>query len=191
MRGFLLSRSQTVKFYIVSDEYINHLREADTAVYENKGTRPYLGVIFEVNNVEYLAPLTSHKPKHDNIPDNSPLIFKIKELGNESNKLGMVQINNMVPVLESERELLDVSRFDLKYQNLLNLQQQYLRKHKEDLHKKASKLHSIVSKGHAKGLIKMSCNFPALEAAMNLYVPQTAPATADKLDQLRKMFEKD
>lgn len=52
-------------------------------------------------------------------------------------KLGMVQLNNMIPVLSSEKTLLDLSTQAPKYQNMLNLQQQYLRKNKEKLQKKS------------------------------------------------------
>jgi protein AbiQ len=178
-----------VKFYVVNDDYIKHLKSADEKVRENKGTRPYVGVVFEVNGVEFLAPLTSYKAKHDKIPDTFPLIFKMHELGNEKNKLGMVQLNNMVPVLSSERELLDLSTLDPKYRNLLNLQQQYLRKHQDDLQKRAKKLYQIVSKGHAKGLIQNCCNFEVLEAAMKSYSSQVKqPASQDQLDALKNMF---
>ncbi|MEY0162090.1 type III toxin-antitoxin system ToxN/AbiQ family toxin [Providencia rettgeri] len=181
-----------MKFYIVSDNYIRHLKSVDEKVRENKGKRPYIGVVFEVNGVEFLAPLTSYKAKHDNIPDAFPLIFKMHELGNETNKLGMVQLNNMVPVLSSERVLLDLSTLDSKYRNLLNLQQQYLRKHKEDLQKRANKLYQIVSKGHAKGLINNCCDFQLLETAMKSYASQVnQPASQEQLTALTKMFTKD
>ncbi|MCS1976162.1 type III toxin-antitoxin system ToxN/AbiQ family toxin [Escherichia coli] len=101
-----------MKFYVIADSYINHLVACDQHVYKNKGTRPYIGIVLEVNGVEFLAPLTSYKEKQDKIPNNSPLIFKMYELGNVENKLGMVQINNMVPVLGSEVELLDLSVLD-------------------------------------------------------------------------------
>ncbi|WGO83113.1 type III toxin-antitoxin system ToxN/AbiQ family toxin [Arsenophonus apicola] len=148
-----------MKFYVIDDAYIKHLQLSDEKVREIKGTRPYIGVVFEVDGVEFLAPLTSYKPKQDNIPDASPLIFKMHELGNEANKLGMVQLNNMVPVLSSERTLLDLSAQVPKYQNLLNLQQRYLRKNKEKLQKKAEKLYKIVLKGYAKDLINKCCDF--------------------------------
>ncbi|MBI6544433.1 type III toxin-antitoxin system ToxN/AbiQ family toxin [Proteus vulgaris] len=169
-----------MKFYVIADSYINHLVSCDQHVYKNKGTRPYIGIVLEVNGVEFLAPLTSYKEKQDKIPNNSPLIFKMYELGNEENKLGMVQINNMVPVLDSEVELLDLSVLDTKYQNLLNMQQQFLRKNQDELQKKASKLYKIVSKGFAKGIINMCCDFKALEAAMKTYVltPPVAQETA-------------
>ncbi|KPD21246.1 type III toxin-antitoxin system ToxN/AbiQ family toxin [Idiomarina abyssalis] len=180
-----------MKFYIVNDDYIKHLKGADEKVRENKGKRPYIGVIFEINKVEFLAPLTSYKAKHDKIPDTYPLIFKMYELGNETNKLGMVQLNNMLPVLSSERELLDLSTLDSKYRNLLNIQQQYLRKHREDLQKRAAKLYQIVLKGHAKGLINNCCDFRELEAAMKSYVsPKSQPASQDKLDALETLFTK-
>ncbi|RRO22892.1 type III toxin-antitoxin system ToxN/AbiQ family toxin [Pectobacterium zantedeschiae] len=167
-----------MKFYVIADSYINHLVACDQHVYKNKGTRPYFGVVLEVNGVEFLAPLTSYKEKQDKIPNSSPLIFKMYELGNEENKLGMVQINNMVPVLSSEVEILDLSVLDTKYQNLLNLQQQFLRKNQEELQKKASKLYKIVSKGFATGIINMCCDFQALETAMKTYVPSIAQESA-------------
>ncbi|MEQ0076547.1 type III toxin-antitoxin system ToxN/AbiQ family toxin [Klebsiella sp. CN_Kp118] len=167
-----------MKFYVIADSYINHLVACDQHVYKNKGTRPYIGVVLEVNGVEFLAPLTSYKEKQDKIPNNSPLIFKMYELGNEENKLGMVQLNNMVPVLSSEVKLLDLSTLDAKYQNLLNIQQQFLRKNQEELQKKASKLYKIVSKGFAKGIINLCCDFKALEAAMAAYVPPVAQEPA-------------
>ncbi|HEN3280811.1 TPA: type III toxin-antitoxin system ToxN/AbiQ family toxin [Yersinia enterocolitica] len=167
-----------MKFYVIADSYINHLVACDQHVYKNKGPRPYFGVVLEVNGVEFLAPLTSYKEKQDKIPNNSPLIFKMHELGNQENKLGMVQINNMVPVLSSEVQILDLSVLDAKYQNLLNLQQQFLRKNQEELQKKASKLYKIVSKGLVTSIVNMCCDFKVLEAAMKTYVPSVAQESA-------------
>ncbi|WP_119711928.1 type III toxin-antitoxin system ToxN/AbiQ family toxin [Arsenophonus endosymbiont of Aleurodicus floccissimus] len=169
---------------------MKYLKNCDGKVRENKGG-PYIGVVLEVNGVEFLAPLTSYKSKQDSIPDASPLIFKMHELGNEENKLVMVQLNNMVPVLSSEKTLLDLSAQAPKYQNLLNLQQQYLRKNKEKLQKRANKLYKIVSKGYAIGLISKCCNFGTLEAAMKNYSSQVNQSVSqDKLVTLTKMFAK-
>ncbi|MFZ8766333.1 type III toxin-antitoxin system ToxN/AbiQ family toxin [Vibrio harveyi] len=192
-----------MKFYVVNDDYIEHLIKVDGHVYKNKAGRPYIGVLFEVNGSKFLAPLTSHKEKHDRIPDTSPLIFKMYELGSESseseesgevkevNKLGMVQLNNMIPVPDSEMELLNVDSRDAKYRNLLDMQQQYLRKHQEEFQKKARKLYNIVKGGHAKGLISKCCDFTALEAAMLNYSSKAQqPASQTKLDALASMFEK-
>ncbi|HGJ5860068.1 MAG TPA: type III toxin-antitoxin system ToxN/AbiQ family toxin [Arsenophonus nasoniae] len=180
-----------MKFYVIDDVYIQYLQCSDEKVREIKGSRQYMGVVFEVNGIEFLAPLTSYKPKQDNIPNASPLIFKMHELGNEENKLGMVQLNNMIPVLSSEKTLLDLSTQAPKYQNMLNLQQQYLRKNKEKLQKKAEKLYKIVSKGYAKGLINQCCDFRTHEAAMKTYSSQVNQfASQDKLVTLTKMLAK-
>lgn len=195
-----------MKFYVVDDDYIEHLIKVDGHVYKNKAGRPYIGVLFEVNGSKFLAPLTSYKEKHDRIPDTSPLIFKMYELGSESdendegddggeakeiNKLGMVQLNNMIPVPDSEMELFNVNSRDAKYRNLLDMQQQYLRKHQEEFQKKAKKLYSIVKGGHARGLISKCCDFTALEAAMLSYSSKAQqPASQTKLDALAGMFEK-
>lgn len=165
-----------MQFYVIADSYINHLVACDQHVYKNKGTRPYIGVVLEVDGVEFLAPLTSYKAKQDKIPDKSPLIFKMHELGNEKNNLGMVQVNNMIPILSSEIKLLDLSSLDAKYQNLLNMQQQFLRKNQEELQKKASKLYTLVSNGVATRIVDMCCDFKALEIAMKTYVPPAAQA---------------
>ncbi|HBC3820668.1 TPA: type III toxin-antitoxin system ToxN/AbiQ family toxin [Vibrio parahaemolyticus] len=98
-----------------------------------------MGVVFEIDGIEFLAPLTSHKPKHDKIQAQFPLIFKMHEIGNEDNKLGMVQLNNMIPILDTEKRLLDIAAQSDKYRTLLNLQQQFLRKNKDALQKKSQK----------------------------------------------------
>ncbi|HHC6465490.1 TPA: type III toxin-antitoxin system ToxN/AbiQ family toxin [Vibrio parahaemolyticus] len=178
-----------MKFYIVNDAYIQHLKKADEKVRENKSTRPYVGVVFEIDGIEFLAPLTSHKPKHDKIPANFPLIFKMHEVGNEDNKLGMVQLNNMIPVLDTEKVLLDIAAQSDKYRTLLNLQQQFLRKHKEALQKKAKKLYRIVSAGKAKGLISTCCDFHVLEQAMRDFEPKQTPSVSqEKLEALAAKF---
>jgi protein AbiQ len=180
-----------VKFYIVENNYIEHLRSVDGHVYQNKAGRPYVGVLFEVNGCKFLAPLTSPKPKHDDIPDKSPLIYKMHELGNETNKLGLVQINNMIPVPDSEMELLDMSKLDAKYKVLLDLQQQFLRKNSVEFQKKAKKLYAIVKGGKAVGLIKRCCDFQALEKAMEDYVSKNMQAPSqDKLEALAGLFAK-
>ncbi len=48
-------------------EYCNYLRKFDDKVpynYNEKELRPFVGVLFEVNNCKYFAPLSSPKPKH-------------------------------------------------------------------------------------------------------------------------------
>ena len=46
-------------------EYCNYLRKFDNKVpynYNEKELRPFVGVLFEVNDCKYFAPLSSPKP---------------------------------------------------------------------------------------------------------------------------------
>lgn len=67
-----------MKFYTVDERYIAALKGAEpTKVLDNyQGTRPYVGVLLEVNGTKFLAPLTSHKAKHDTIDGSKPTVFK-------------------------------------------------------------------------------------------------------------------
>ena len=171
-----------MQFYTVEECYIEHLRSVDDKVRITKGTRPYIGIVLTINNITYLAPLTSYsedkKEKFDRINDNSLLSLKIYELGNEENRLGMVQLNNMIPVSSSEMYLIDINQIknqDKKYAHLLNIQQIYLRKNKAILLKRANQLYGAVNaqksgKEAINFIGHLSCNFKSLEVAMTTYV---------------------
>ncbi|WP_447077763.1 type III toxin-antitoxin system ToxN/AbiQ family toxin [Shewanella algae] len=161
-----------MKFYIVSDDYITHLKTVDKHVPDNYGEgRAYIGIVMKIDGINYLAPLTSHKLKHNLLKAGLPTIFKMHELDNEENKLGMVQLSNMIPVLDSEVHLLDIDAQSQSYQKLLNLQQQFLRKNSDRLVKKAQKLYRLVTVNKINELVAISCNFKSLEAAMDSFVP--------------------
>lgn len=51
----------------VDYKYCDYLRQFDKRVAYNKDRkelRPFVGVLFEINDIEYFAPLTSPKEKH-------------------------------------------------------------------------------------------------------------------------------
>ena len=46
-----------MKFYHIKDDFISFLRQYDSKVSENKNqTRPYVGVVLEINSIKYYAP---------------------------------------------------------------------------------------------------------------------------------------
>lgn len=199
-----------VQFYSVSEEYIKHLRTVDDKVRMSKGkqvgqgARPYIGIILTINNIDYLAPLTSYsekkRKKFEQIPDNSLLSFKMYEVGNEENRLGMVQLNNMIPVPSSEMAPIDIKQLkehDEKYAHLLDIQQLYLRKNQAEVTKRANKLYGavnaqMVGKVTVNYIGSMSCNFKALEAAMGTYQAPKAEEEpkAATTNQLQALLEK-
>jgi protein AbiQ len=172
-RVFLRLKEMKLKLYTVSDEYINHLRTVEAKVpnnnYNNK--KPFVGVVFEINDKSYLAPLTSPKVSIVNIKNGCPSVFKLHEQDNVDHSLGAVRIQYMIPVPSSELTELDFDSRGNKYRKLLDKQILFIRKHEDEVKKRASKLYSLVAK-KVPFFSKISCDFQALEAAMNDYVTE-------------------
>ncbi|WP_355584985.1 type III toxin-antitoxin system ToxN/AbiQ family toxin [Xanthomonas cannabis] len=153
-----------IKFYVVTDSYVDYLRQFDAKVSFNKAGRPYVGIVLEINARSYFAPLTSPKPKHDSIRDSLVTIFKLQDVDDLNNKLGMIQINNMIPAPTSEVSLLDFSALDEKYRRLLSKQLKCIKTRQDDIKSRAAKLHRMVSGNPAHVLSKSCCDFRELEA---------------------------
>lgn len=90
-----------MKFYKVDIDYIKYLHGFDDRVQYNSNytdmlnqNRPYIGVVLEINQQNYFAPLEHPRPSHKNLKSNVH-IYKIK-----GGKLGIIGLNNMIPVPE-------------------------------------------------------------------------------------------
>ena len=80
----------------ITNQYVEYLRNFDDVVRENKEERRrYIGVVFEINNQKYYAPLSSPKKNMKN-KWKAPDIFKI-----DKGYLGVINLNNMIPVPDS------------------------------------------------------------------------------------------
>ena len=56
-----------LKFFCVDKGYCDFLRQTDPCVpyvHDEKNTRPFVGVLLSVNEIDYFAPLSSPKPKN-------------------------------------------------------------------------------------------------------------------------------
>ena len=85
-----------MRFYHIKDDYIEYLKAFDSSVSDNKReTRPYVGVLINIDGVDYYAPLTSPKPKHLTMK-NSIDFRKI-----DGGRLGAINLNNMIHVASS------------------------------------------------------------------------------------------
>ena len=149
-----------MKFYHIQDDFITFLRQYDSKVAENKNqTRPYVGVVLEINSIKYYAPFSSPKPKHKNINPKAIDIYKIKD-----GELGVVNINNMIPTpIEELTEVLPIIT-DKKYKKMLEEQLTFLNNHKADLFKKINLFQNMYRKGHLSENIKdRCCQFVLLE----------------------------
>lgn len=71
-----------IKFYEVSAAYVDYLAPHASHLFRNKkdgqqNERKYIGVVFQINDLNYFAPLSSFKEKHKKMNDSIDFI-KIK-----------------------------------------------------------------------------------------------------------------
>lgn len=90
-----------MKLYIINENYINYLKEFDPKVpnvdYDDK-YKLFLGKI-KINNdsnINYFIPLTSYKPKFENMRERVDFIKICDPIDNQI--VGAIDINNMIPV---------------------------------------------------------------------------------------------
>ena len=108
----------------IDSDYCDYLRKYDNKVAYNKfekELRPFIGILFKIDECEYFAPLSSPKPKHKKMKN------KLDFLKIDNGELGAVNFNNMIPVLKKCYCLVDLNKKTLtleeyKYQKLLKEQ---------------------------------------------------------------------
>ena len=126
----------------VDTKYCDYLRKFDDKVpynFNDKELRPFVGVLFEINDCSYFAPLSSPKPKHIKLKS------KLDFLKIDNGKLGAINFNNMIPVVAEALIEIDINNMeDEKYKNLLLNQLNYVRADKTQIEKVASELHTLL-----------------------------------------------
>lgn len=181
-KAILFCIIRNMNFYRVNDEYVEFLWNIDKKVYYNKSEehqRPYIGVVLEVNNHLYLAPLTSYKSKQDDFKSSDPRFYKIHEKGNALNKLGVIALNNMVPVHDGVIWKIDFSSQEIPYQRMLKLQRAFITPHGEEIKSRAAKLYRLIVEKKHEYYSQTCCDFSLLESKYKEWqcaVPVNLPA---------------
>lgn len=160
--------------YIVrlNSDYCDFLRKYDNKVpynYGNKELRPFVGVLFKVNEFMYFAPLSSPKEKHLKIKS------KIDFLKINGGKLGAINFNNMLPVTNNNIIKINLeknctTKSEEKYLKLLKEQLYWLNRNCDKLYNKSQKLYNKFLNNTLESNIKMRCcNFKLLEEKCKEY----------------------
>ena len=156
----------------LNTKYCDYLRKFDNKVpynYGEKELRPFVGVLFKVNNCMYFAPLSSPKPKHLKIKS------KLHFLKLDGGKLGAINFNNMLPVTEQNIIKIDlnkecITKSEEKYINLLKEQLFWLNRNDKKLFGRAKKLYDKYLEGSLEqNIAKRCCNFKLLEEKCREY----------------------
>ncbi len=150
----------------LDSKYCDYLRKYDSRVpynYKGKELRPFVGVLFTVNNLKYFAPLSSPKPKH------LKLKSKIDFWKIDNGKLGAINFNNMLPVTKNNIVEIDLNErvsteSQKKYLKLLNEQLYWLNRHSNVLYNKSKTLYKkYINNELSNNILLRCCNFPLLE----------------------------
>ncbi|OOF40968.1 hypothetical protein BKK49_05400 [Rodentibacter rarus] len=165
-----------IRFLHVKKEYIDYLKSIDNKVQDNydesEHQKPYIsGIKIEINNRLYLAPLTSYKDKYDNIEEK--VIFKIvkKYKKREKENLGVVLLNNMIPLIDGVYSEINFNNFNDKYKSLLMKQYRVLsgKESITKINKIANDIYNEVNENKNSFFLKICCNFKLLEEACDQY----------------------
>ncbi len=163
---------KSFKIVKVDYNYCNYLRKYDNRVSYNAGIkelRPFIGVLFMVEDKEYFAPLSSPKPKHIKMKNNIDII-KI-----DNGNLGVINFNNMIPVTKNNYIMFDLYGIpkndnEKKRQELLKSQLLWLNKNNKIIRNKAIKLYMFYKEDRLPKNVKdRCCNFILLEEKSKEY----------------------
>ena len=129
---------EKLKFYRIDINYIKYLYQFDKRVQYNKNRedeytkrRVYLGIVMQVNDINYSVPLEHPRPEHQKIKNNI-FIFRIHR-----GRYGMLGLNNMIPVRESELIKFDINSEKQRYKQILISQYHFCNKHIKEIKNKA------------------------------------------------------
>lgn len=154
-------------FFIPDSSYCNYLRQFDSCVPFNdadKSGRPFVGLVFQINDFQYYAGLTSPKDKHQNMKNMKDFI-KINH-----GKWGAINLNNMIPIPECLLSKVDFSSLpvsskeELNYKFLLQNELSWCNelKNKKSILDKAEKLYYSIT-NYESHIRDRCCDFTLLE----------------------------
>ncbi|MCY3067575.1 type III toxin-antitoxin system ToxN/AbiQ family toxin [Aerococcus mictus] len=161
----------------IDGNYIDYLRNFDSRVPINKDSyigRPYIGVVFSINEFNYFAPLTSPKRGKTIRYNNQITTHIFQEPGKKcwENYLGAILHNNMIPVPNEVLEKIDIEiekDRDFPYGNLLQKQYEFITNYNSQILKKSLDTYNKQTLGNSKLHQSVCCNYKALELACSEY----------------------
>lgn len=171
-----------LKIYNIDSEYIDYLKQFEQNIEynikdKNKHKRPYIGIVFEIENYLYFAPLKSPKKKYDLSMRSHTDIILI-----DDGKMGIINLNDMIPVPKAKKDKL-LTEVDyktnvndgkeiVKYKNLIQDQINWCNKtdNNKIILKKALRTYNLYDKLPDNNKLKQRCcNYKHLESICKTY----------------------
>ncbi|MBR3813125.1 MAG: type III toxin-antitoxin system ToxN/AbiQ family toxin [Spirochaetaceae bacterium] len=184
---------EKLTFININQDYLKYLHENCSEVYYKKigyDKKPYLGILINEDNNQYVIPLSSAKEKHKswkNIDTDRFLIFencdksalsrnaiyKENPDGTAKHILSVIDLKKMLPIKDGLYTRVDLianqqdSVEERNYKNLMNKEFSFCLKILPSIIQKANKIYSKqIETGN---IIKFCCDFKLLEKLCRLY----------------------
>lgn len=182
-----------LKFINISQDYLKYLHDQCSEVYYkqfNYDNKPYLGILINNENNQYVIPLSSAKEKHklwkntdtnrfliyencDKSSLSKNAIYKENPDGSIKHILSAIDLKKMIPVKEGIYSIVDLvakqndTTEERNYKNLLNKEFSFCLKILPSIIQKANKLYNKqIETGK---IIKFCCNFKLIEEKCDQY----------------------
>lgn len=182
-----------LKFINISQDYLKYLHDHCSEVYYkqfNYDNKPYLGILINNENNQYVIPLSSAKEKHklwkntdtnrflvyencDKSSLSKNAIYKENPDGSIKHILSAIDLKKMIPVKEGIYSIVDLvakqndTTEERNYKNLLNKEYSFCLKILPSIIQKANKLYNKqIETGK---IIKFCCDFKLIEEKCNQY----------------------
>ena len=189
----MFSLKDNLKFININQDYLKYLHSFCSEVYYKPTgyeTKPYIGILVQENDVEYVIPLSSAKEKHKtwkNVDADRFLIFENCEKAENGSKdiyvknadggfkhiISVMDLKKMIPIktgLYTEVQLNPLksdSNAEKKYKVLLNIEYLFCLKIKDAIIQKASRLYEKQMKTGR--VVPFCCDFNLLEEKCREY----------------------
>lgn len=129
----------SIKLYEIESKYIDYLLPYAPHMFKNKkagqqNERKYIGIVLKVNDINYFAPLSSFKSKHEKMKNGLDFL----KVGNYA----VINLNNMFPVPEGEYTYVEIGKEkDVQYQKLLMSEYRIIKKMQDRIKKNAEEVY--------------------------------------------------
>jgi len=156
-------------FYEVSADYISYLFQFDSKVPRvdyssaNRHDKFLCGIVLEVNNHDYFAPISSFAVKQ-----RTNMLIK----NEEGKAISSIRFSFMIPVPKGKGVML-VKNFGNEipsYRRLLDLELQFCRRNSRAIYRIAKYVYTTVVNGNDQIMVKNCCDFKKLESACIKYI---------------------
>ncbi|MCR5796577.1 MAG: type III toxin-antitoxin system ToxN/AbiQ family toxin [Eubacterium sp.] len=148
----------------IDARYLKFLHSVDYRVSVKYNNRPFVGFITMLNGINYVIPLTSQTTAERAKNGKGKRSARMTTFIRDSSGVEIANLlhNNMIPVPDNAYTILQIDATKNTYETN---EIRFVRKHKEDIIKKAKKVYSDRLAGKDLFLCKHCCDFAKLESA--------------------------